>query len=361
MDKGKNKTSQNSTTNTTSSFNGSSTPTYPDWIASNIQGIVGRNDALGSSNPQSFVAGSNPTLDLANAGAQNLSGTPWDYDAAANLTTSVGQASAPDIASMTRSFMDPYMKQVVDATSADLDRSDNIARQQSDLSNPGAFGGSGIALTKSNLEDALSRARATTLGGLRSQGYSQALQGAEAQASAIQQQQAQRLAAGGQLSSIANDYGANSRANIGTQLGVGTNARGITQDQLSAPLNLASWQTSNLPALLSQFFGQNTTGNSNSLSNMTGSGTTSQTGGAGQVLGDAAMLASMFMSDPRLKVDVRRIGERSDGLGLYVWRYIGKSARRFIGVMADEAARLYPQAVRERPDGYLEVNYAALA
>lgn len=348
---------QNSNSTTNSSFNATNRAYAPDWITNAVQGFTNNVTNLAGQNPASFVAGSNGNLDRAAAGAEGLSGTPGTYDAATDLTRSVGQADAPDIASLMRSFMSPYTKQVVDATSADLDHSDNIARQQSDLSNPAAFGGSGIALTKGNLEDALSRARGTTLGGLRSQGFDTALTGATSQANLIQQQRNQRLAAAQGLDTIANDYGTNQRANIGTQIGAGTVTRGVTQDQLSAPLNLQTWATQTLPDLLRSYFGSDTSGTQTGSTISSGSGSSNP--GALSTAGDIAMIASL--SDRRAKCDISRVGERPDGLGLYLYRYIGKSARWFIGVMADEVAKVRPDAVRERPDGYLEVNYAALA
>lgn len=69
-------------------------------------------------------------------------------------------------------------------------------------------------------------------------------------------------------------------------------------------------------------------------------------------------LASIF-SDPRLKADVRRVGEMSDGLGLYSFRYIG-GAIRFIGVMADEVAKLRPWALGPDVAGFRTVNMGAL-
>lgn len=356
MSKPSQKQSTNSTTNAT--FTGQNRAYAPDWISNAVQGITGKVGALGAQDPNSFVAGSNTNLNLAGANAQNLSGLPWNFDGAVDLTRSIGQADSPDIASMTRSFMNPYLKDVVGATSADLDHSDNIARQQSDLANPGAFGGSGIALTKSAMEDALSRARGTTLGNLRSHGYETALGGATSQAGVNQNQEQLRLAAANQLGGLSTAYDANNRANIGTQLGVGAAQRGVTQDQLSAPLNLTTWQSQTLPQLLQSYFGSDSSGTQNSTQVGTQSGSSNP--GAMSTAGDIAMIASLFMSDERLKRDVQKVGELANGLGLYLYRYVWGPAR-FIGVMAQEVLKIRPGAVRTRPDGYLEVDYAALA
>jgi len=71
------------------------------------------------------------------------------------------------------------------------------------------------------------------------------------------------------------------------------------------------------------------------------------------------------MSDRRAKRDVVRIGEHRLGLGIYQFRYRKPyaalcGAGRHIGVMADEVADRYPDAVLRDADGYLMVDYGRL-
>lgn len=74
----------------------------------------------------------------------------------------------------------------------------------------------------------------------------------------------------------------------------------------------------------------------------------------------AGALAAGGTSDRRLKTDIRPVGvDERTGLTLYEFSYKG-SSRRFVGVMADEVEKLYPEAVFEMPNGYKAVNYAAL-
>jgi hypothetical protein len=167
-----------------------------------LQGITNGIGDIGAQDPASFVAGSNPLLQQAQTGAASLSGSPWNFDAAADLTRGVANKAAPDISSLISKFMNPYLDQVVGATSADLDQSDNLARQQSDLSNPAAFGGSGISLTKPAMEGALARARGTTLGTLRAGGFGQALGGATSQAGLMDAAQNRKLEAARQLADL---------------------------------------------------------------------------------------------------------------------------------------------------------------
>jgi hypothetical protein len=92
-------------------------------------------------------------------------------------------------------------------------------------------------------------------------------------------------------------------------------------------------------------------------------GKTTESGGIGGLLGSALSIGSRFIpSDPRLKKDVEKIGEREDGLGIYEYRYIWEDdeAEKTTGVMADEVARLRPDALGPTIFGYATVNYGRL-
>jgi hypothetical protein len=81
------------------------------------------------------------------------------------------------------------------------------------------------------------------------------------------------------------------------------------------------------------------------------------------ILGAGAQLGATLISksDRRLKENIQPIGtDERTGLNLYEFSYKNGSGKRFIGVMADEVEKLYPEAVFEMPDGYKAVNYAAL-
>lgn len=84
------------------------------------------------------------------------------------------------------------------------------------------------------------------------------------------------------------------------------------------------------------------------------------------VAGNNALTSGLFslgsaalMSDRRLKTNVRRIGTHPIGIPLYSYDYVWGEPG--IGVMADEAAAVRPEAVlRHHPSGYAMVNYGAL-
>ena len=92
----------------------------------------------------------------------------------------------------------------------------------------------------------------------------------------------------------------------------------------------------------------------------------------GQVLQGAGESASIygtggftgksgFTSDRRLKQDIVRIGtDESTTLPLYEFSYIWNPVERFIGVMADEVEKLFPQAIINTDLTFKMVNYDLL-
>lgn len=79
---------------------------------------------------------------------------------------------------------------------------------------------------------------------------------------------------------------------------------------------------------------------------------------AGSIASTVGGIASIF-SDRRLKRDIEHVGEFSDGLGIYAYRY-AMGVKRVFGVMADEVAHLRPWALGPIKAGYATVNYGAL-
>ena len=82
---------------------------------------------------------------------------------------------------------------------------------------------------------------------------------------------------------------------------------------------------------------------------------------SGGLLGGLANLGGAVISkwsDRRLKKNIRLLGIRPDGLGVYSYDYIWGGSD--IGVMADEVAILRPDALGPTLAGYATVNYGAL-
>lgn len=68
-----------------------------------------------------------------------------------------------------------------------------------------------------------------------------------------------------------------------------------------------------------------------------------------------------MLSDRRLKRDVIDIGIRlPNGLKIYSYRYLGPDEQSHVGVMADEARLVMPDAVERGADGYDRVDYSII-
>ena len=82
-----------------------------------------------------------------------------------------------------------------------------------------------------------------------------------------------------------------------------------------------------------------------------------QTAALGQLAGAAGQAAVMKYSDVRLKSDIIKVGDHPLGIGIYEYDIFGRRER---GVMAHEVLAVKPEAVIQRSNGYLMVNYGAL-
>jgi hypothetical protein len=94
-----------------------------------------------------------------------------------------------------------------------------------------------------------------------------------------------------------------------------------------------------------------------------GTGTQTQSMGLGSILGGIAgaglsgwASGGFKLSDRRAKTDIRRIGTLNNGLNLYQFKYRGGDEDQ-LGVMADEVARIMPEALGPVVGGYQTVNY----
>jgi hypothetical protein len=92
--------------------------------------------------------------------------------------------------------------------------------------------------------------------------------------------------------------------------------------------------------------------------------TTRGTGANGSDGGNS-MAMTPTMSDRRAKEDIVKVGQHPLGFGIYLFRYKAPYSERYgshrrVGVMADEVAEKYPDAVSRHEDGYLRVDYRRL-
>lgn len=92
-----------------------------------------------------------------------------------------------------------------------------------------------------------------------------------------------------------------------------------------------------------------------------GTATNAATARRGQNMDLIGTGAGMAFSDRRLKENIELVGvNEATGLNLYEFNYINGDGTRYVGVMADEAAKRYPEAVMYDANGFASVNYALL-
>lgn len=63
-----------------------------------------------------------------------------------------------------------------------------------------------------------------------------------------------------------------------------------------------------------------------------------------------------ILSDERAKDNITEVGKTKDGQKIYSYTYKGDD-RTHMGLLAQEVAKDHPEAVTQRPDGLLQVNY----
>ena len=311
-----------------------------------------------------------------------------------------GQIANTDLTAYTN----PYETQVVNQTLSDLDRSRQMQAMQlnAQATRGGAFGGSRQALMQSELGrnylDQASRAASA----LRQGGYQNAQQLA-GQDIATRMQAGTTNAQLGQQVNLANQAALNnmsqfnlnnqlqaalanqgmdlsgsqqrlaaagqtgSLANLGFGMGMDIQNQAMTQGALERGINQAL-----LNAAKGQYQGAvGAPGQSLDFINKAiglAPVPITQTQSREPGLFDYLTLASTaasgtnFASDIRLKDAVTKIGELSDKIGLYRWKWndaakaLGIDTEE-VGVLAQEVEAVMPEAVSTAPNGYKQVRY----
>lgn len=382
---------------TSASSSGGTRTVAPTWVEDAIKGVTSQVTDLGGMDPSTFVPGQNYSHTAAQSLGSGLTGQPWNWDAAMDLTKGVAGAAAPRTSGVKAAgFMDayanPYEQDVIDASLEDYDYQSGLDRAQADLNInlAGAFGGSGAAIERDLGNDSIRRGRAALTSGLRTDGFKTALGAAQADAGREQgardlnaqlagQHMDRTLGGASQLANLSAGMDANTRANMTAHTDMGEVLRRIAGEEAAAPLMLAEWQNGNLPSILSAFLGQDSTSQQTgqevglSLGQETGSEIFSESGTQDTTetstgksskrdpAGDAAKAAQIaaLFSDRRLKRDIVKLRERADGLGLYLYRYLWSPVLH-IGVMAQEVLKVRPEAVVRHRSGFLMVDYGRL-
>ncbi|OXE35487.1 MAG: hypothetical protein CGW95_13510 [Phenylobacterium zucineum] len=316
-------------TSTTQTSHSVVTPTNADWVTQGAKSLSDRLANLGQGDPGRFVA---PLSALETQAAGTAAGLgarpipnldPYGSGAGDSWLTGALNTKAPSAVSASlldnlEAYQLPYRKQVTDAAMADFDAEAGRTRAAQDLSmaGEGAFSGSGAALTRSQTEGELARARSAQLSKLLADMYttSASLAGQDAdrrqqvslanaqmaqqdmaqKAQMVLQDQAQKAQMAQFLAQHGLDQDANTRANIAAQAALGAQLRGVDQTQKQAPMTTLGQQIemfSGLPASL--FAGQ--------VSDSQGSGTSSTTEADGTLGNYLSLMSRMFNMPNELK------------------------------------------------------------
>lgn len=164
------------------------TSTYgpPADVMERYRSLMDRADTVSQTPYQAYtgprVAGFSGDQTSAFQGVRDSAGLAQPYvQEAAGLART---GASPVTAGAIQGYMNPYTQAVVDATTADFNAQN--ARQQSQVAGQAAMSGAygdSAAVAKALAAEAQQRTQAPILAGLRSQGYSQALQAAQGDAS----------------------------------------------------------------------------------------------------------------------------------------------------------------------------------
>jgi hypothetical protein len=307
-------------------------------------------------------------------------------------------------------YMNPYESQVVQQSLADLERSRQMQQNQvgAQATSAGAFGGSRHGIAEAETNRAFAEQAARSASGLRQAGYTQAQQaaqqdiGARMQAALANQsaglqttqmgqsaQQANQAAINAARQAFANQSMQAQQLNQGAQLagsqqrlGAASQLAGLGQQGFNYGQQIASQQLAQggmAQALQQQLLDRATqqyqgyTGSPqaalNTLLTAVGAGDMGQQTQTAQkqpgLLDWASVAAMAYASDPRLKDDVKKVGNYK-GINFYTWKWndegkkIAPQNQPEFGVMADELQKTHPHLVTRGDDGYLRVYYSGL-
>ena len=278
------------------------------------------------------------------------------------VTGQVGSLLTADIGA----YQSPYQQQVIDATMRDIQRQADIARTgaQERAIRAGAFGGSRSAILEAESQRPFAEVMARTAAEQRERGYGQALGAAESDI-ARQMQMAQfapelELRARAQQAGLLGGLQGQQLTGLGLLGGIGAQQQMLQQRAIDAARGEFQRALGYGPqqiGLLGAGMGTPLVG---------GTTTQAQKTGAGDVLGTAAQLATLYMmSDERLKENIKAIGTSENGHKLYTWDWNDKAKELGVndpttGVIAQEVMKYMPKAVTKDANGYYMVNYGVL-
>jgi hypothetical protein len=293
----------------------------------------------------------NPSGNVFNAAAQGMG--------QAGMTAGMETMYRPSTIAGTdlTQYTNPYETQVVQNTMGDMDRQRQIEANQlaAQASARGAFGGSRDALMQSELSRNYGQQMGNMAAQMRQAGYQNAQQMAGQDIANGLAGSQNRLNAASTLGGLSNlGFGAGMALND-QSFQQGALVQGINQMIMDAAQNqYAGYQAAPLDAV-------NLTSGAVTATPAPMSQTQTNTKNPG-LFDYLTLAATAKASDINLKDSITKIGELSDKIGLYRWKW-NETAKALgidteeVGVLAQEVEAVMPEAVSTAPNGYKQVRY----
>ena len=267
-------------------------------------------------------------------------------------------------------YMNPYETNVVQANEADILRGANMGMDMlgAQATAGKAFGGSRHGVAMGELGRDVVSQLAQSSAGLRQQGYQNA------------QQQAQQDISGRMQASLANQQaglqgnqqlmgGAGQMADI-SNLGFGM-GQTLTSNLAQQGAQQQAMQQALIDAGRQNFAGytgqpQQSIGYVTQALGATPVPQTQTTSKQPGLFDYMTLAATAYASDKRLKKNLTKMGQLKSGLNIYKWEWkegaekFGADMNHTMGVIAQEAKELFPNAVVKMDNGYYAVKYGEL-
>ncbi len=266
-------------------------------------------------------------------------------------------------------YMDPNTQNVIDQSIKGInrERDASMGQMNADAAKASAFGGSRHGIAQAETGRAYADVAAKTEAGLRSDAFNQAAsmwqqdQGRQLNADVTNQQMGMQgaqlgLQGAGLLGQIGQGMHGMNMDNAGMLNQFGQQQRGIDQANLDAQYGEHMMGYNDRYRRAQMELGL--LGGTPMIQDSTGSSTMRQSPGIGQMLGMGAQIGSMFLSDRRLKADIKPV-ESDDGRNWYEFRYLWSKARH-VGLMAQDLLKTEPKRVHILPSGLMMVDYKGL-
>jgi hypothetical protein len=290
---------------------------------------------------------------MAGAAPGGVPANPMQQASMAQQGALAGTAGAGTVAGTNLgAYQNPYTQQVIDASAADTLRNAQMGLNAlgAQATKAGAFGGSRHGVAMGEMGRGVAQMLGQQAAGLRSQGFLNAQQMAQ-QDIQNRMNQAQQLANLGQQSF---GYGQSIQQNLAQQ---GTAQQALQQALIDAAKGqFAGYQQAPVTGLgiMTQALGASPHGQTQ---------TSQRQLGLMDYLTAGATIAGAMPSDVRLKTNIKITGKLESGLNTYSWDWNAEGQKltgdkSSSGVIAQEVAEMFPEAVITGDHGYMMVDYS---